>query len=121
VEQVPEGSNLPLMDYLPPLREFVARSGADATTLLFFSRTGQLVNSLDLSGLGIGIAAIAFFNPGDPSGGNLLISSGPFAHQLLVVDLNGTVIQQFDYRAALGVVAIQDLAAITTGPQAARL
>lgn len=44
--------------------------------------------------------------------------SRAFGHRLLVVDLNGMVIQQFDYRAALGVVAIQDLATITTGPQA---
>jgi hypothetical protein len=117
-EQVQEAPNLPVMEYVPTLREFVARRGADPTTAVFFSRTGPLVNSLDLSGIIGGIAAIAFFNPGDPSGGHLLIASGSFGHRLLVVDLNGNLLQQFDYRASLGVVSIQDLAAITTGPQA---
>jgi hypothetical protein len=65
-EQGAEGSNLPVMDYIPPMQQLVARRAADASTLLFYSRTGQLVNSLDLSGLGIGITAVAFFNPGGP-------------------------------------------------------
>ncbi len=119
VDQVPVGSGLRAMDYIPTTKQFAARSGGSPTTLLFFSRAGALVNSIDLSATGIdAIQGIAFFNPSDPTGGEFLLLSSVTTHQMFVVDFNGNLRAQFDYRGTLAVVTAEDVAAITTGPLA---
>jgi len=117
VEQIPVVLNLPAMTYIPKTKEFAARIAADPTTLRFFSRTGQQVNSIDLSSTGIdAIQGITFFNPNDPSGGEFLIASDSTQHMLFVVDFTGNVRARFDYRATLGVIEALDLGSITSGP-----
>jgi len=117
VDRVPVRFNLPAMDFIPSRKAFVACRRSDPTTLLFFSRTGALLNSIDLASTGIDqIKGIAFFNPNDPTGGNFLISSSSATHQMFVIDSTGAVRAQFDYRATLGVIAPGDLAQITSGP-----
>jgi hypothetical protein len=118
VDQVPVRFNLRALSYIPTTKQFAARRAAAPQTLLFFDRTGALVKSIDLSASGIdGINGIAFFNPSDPSGGELLISSTRLTHQMFVFDLHGAVHAQFDYRTSLGVIDARDLAAITIGQQ----
>jgi len=116
VDQIPAGFNIRALSYIPTTRQFAARRPGAPKTLLFIDRAGVLVNSIDLSASGIdGINGIAFFNPSDPSGGELLISSTRLTHQMFVFDLNGAVHAQFDYRTSLGVLDARDLAAITIG------
>jgi len=118
VDQVPVPFNIRALSYIPTTKQFVARRPAAPTTLLFFDRTGALINSIDISASGLdGINGIAFFNPDDPSGGELLISSTRLTHQMFVFDLTGALRAQFDYRASLGVLDARDLAAITIGSQ----
>jgi hypothetical protein len=120
VDKVSVGTNLRALTYVPTTKQFVGGRGADPTSLLFFSRTGQLVRSLDISSTtGIGaIMSVAFFNPSDPSGGEFLIASDSPLHTLFVIDFNGNLRAQYDYRKAFGMLIMTDLAAITTGPLA---
>ncbi len=117
VDRVPVRFNLLAMDFIPTRKVFVARRRSEPTTLVFFSRAGALLNSIDLTSTGIDqIRAIAFFNPNDPTGGNFLISSSGATHQMFVIDSTGAVRAQFDYQAKLGVVGAGELAQITSGP-----
>jgi hypothetical protein len=120
VDKVLVGTNLRALTYVPTTKQFVGGRGADPTSLLFFSRTGQLVRSLDVSSTtGIdAIMSVAFFNSSDPSGGEFLIASDSPLHTLFVIDFNGNLRAQYDYRKALGMLLMRDLAAITTGPLA---
>jgi hypothetical protein len=119
VDQVPVGLNLVAMAYIPTTKQFVGTRPGLPTTLLFFSRTGGLVNTIDVSGTGIdAVTGIAFFNPSHPSGGEFLLLSSVNTHQAFVVDFTGGFIQQFDYKDKLGVVTASDVGSITTGPLA---
>lgn len=119
VDTVSVGTNLRALTYVPTTKQFVGGHGADPTSLLFFSRTGQLVRSLDVSFTGIdAIMAVAFFNPSDPSGGEFLIASDSPLHTLFVIDFNGNLRAQYDYRKAFGMLLMNDLASIATGPLA---
>jgi hypothetical protein len=119
VDQAPLGFNLVALTYAPGIKAFVGRRPAAPRTLLFLSRTGQLVNTVDVSGIGIdAILAVTAFNPSDPSGGQLLLASSGTQHMMYIVDFTGKLLGQFDYKQMLGVVAVQDLATITTGKHA---
>lgn len=116
-EQVPVGFGIFAMTYVPTRKQFVGAKQGDLTTLLFVARDGTPVNSIDLAPIGIdGITAITFFNPNHPSGGELLLFGSPDTHQAFVIDFTGKLLQQFDYKTALGTVLARDLSTITSGP-----
>ena len=119
VDQVPVGVGLLSMTYIPTTKQFAGASPAgNLTTLLFFARNGTLVNSLDLSPTGIdGIFGITFFDSGSTPGGEFLLLSSPVTHQAFVINSAGTVLKQFDYKTALGVVNARDVATIASLPR----
>ena len=115
--------------YIPTTNQFAVRvnEAGKAAMLFILSRTGQLVRTLDLSGTGIrSIVALAFFNPGHPSGGQFFIVDGPPAggeilNLAFVTDFNGQPLMKVDYRGELGVLTPVDVSTITTGPDAGSL
>jgi len=116
-EQVPVGFGLFAMTYVPTTKQFVGAKQGDLTTLLFVARDGTPVNSIDLTPIGIDqITAITFFNPNHPTGGEFLLFGSPDTHQAFVIDFTGKLLQQFDYKNALGAVLVRDLSTITSGP-----
>jgi hypothetical protein len=117
VEQVPVGLGLRAMTYIPTTKQFAGANPGNLTTLLFFARSGTLVNSMDLSPTGIdGIFGITFFNSATTPGGEFLLLSSPVTHQVFVINSTGTVLKQFDYKTALGAVNATDLATIASVP-----
>lgn len=81
------------------------------------SRAGALVRTIDLTCTGTrGVAGLAYFNDPAGGGGRLIILAS--AGRVLVTDLDGNLIREFNLRVKLGLVSAADIAAITTGPQA---
>jgi hypothetical protein len=89
---------------------------SSAGTIAVLDSDGTLVRSIDLKPY---IGAVrprdfAYFNPAHPSGGELLVVTSTTA---LVLDLSGTLITTFDYRASLDMqFGAEFVTAITTGP-----
>ncbi len=93
--------------YIPPRQEFVVGRRGCNGTLSVLSRTGAFLRTLDLRPAGVTCAAaIAFFNPDHPSGG-----------QFLITDLDGNLIREFSLDG-LGLFSLGDMNVITTGPNA---
>jgi hypothetical protein len=75
------------------------------------------VRTVDLTCTGTrGVAGLAYFNDPAGGGGRLIILAS--AGRVLVTDLDGNLISEFNLRVKLGLVSAADIAAITTGPQA---
>ncbi len=107
-----------LVEYIAPVHRFAVRfmETTELKKVKFYERDGTFAGEIDLAPLGIAfVGSLAYFNPDHPSGGEFLL----FANdgRALIADLQGTVIDEFDYRQ-LGLWSPMDLAAITTGPQA---
>lgn len=80
---------------------------------------GNLVRTIDLSSTQLGtIVCMAYFNPSHPSGGEFLVLGGISTNLAVVTDFSGNVLDEFNYRAAMGVVSPADVAVITSGPLA---
>ena len=112
------------MRYFPHLGQFGVvfvdpATGRPRSSIHFFSRTGAHVRELNLSASAAQIFSLAFFDPDHPSGGQLIMivaQAGTLAQQVLVTDLNGTVLRQLDPLPDLGILAPFQVAAITSGP-----
>ena len=121
VDQVPVGVDLLAMAYIPTTKQFAGANpwGGNPTILLFFASDGALINSINLSPIGIdGIFGLTFFPSGVSSGGEFLLLSSPNTHQAFVIDSAGKLLKRFDYKTVLGTVNARDVATITTGPLA---
>jgi hypothetical protein len=111
------------MTYIPSTDQFVTSIAGpgEANKLHVYSRLGVHVRTIDLAPAGVGlIAAVAFFDPGHPSSGRFLVleSNAVFTARAVVVDFDGNLLGEFDYREALGLYTPGGVAAITTGPDA---
>jgi hypothetical protein len=105
--------------YMPTTREFVLR-GQPPSVLYFLSRKGANVNGrVDLGKTSAAVKSVlglAFFNPQHPTGGQFLVLD--VQNRLVVTDLNGEKLGEFDARKELNVVRPVAVSAITTGPDA---
>ncbi|MEK6301400.1 MAG: hypothetical protein AABO41_11810 [Acidobacteriota bacterium] len=95
---------------------------AERRRLRVFSRTGTLVNTLDLTPTGTaGIAGVAYFQDSGGAGRFMILGS---AGRAFITDLNGDsrigigLFGEFNIRVKLGLLGRSDITAITTGPQA---
>lgn len=103
--------------YIPATQKFAL--GGPGWALSLYSRDGLSVETIDLTSIGLtGLRGIAYFNPGHPSGGQFLIIDSLASERALITDFNGSLLGEFNYRSALGLVFPTDVSAITTGPQA---
>lgn len=109
------------LEFIPALNQFAVSflDAGNQTTLYLISRdTGLEEGTIDLSETGIdGARAIAFFKTDPSSDGKFLIAGGP-GTRAVVTDFAGTLLDEFDYRETLGIIILNDFAAITSGPQA---
>jgi hypothetical protein len=118
VEQVSEPYGLPIITYVPGTKQFAVRSNqASATAITLLSRSGGPdTETIAITATGIdAIRGLAYFNPRHPSGGEFLVLSSPTMHQAYVVDFQGNLLAQFDYKAKLGALEVQDVAFVTPG------
>jgi hypothetical protein len=104
--------------YLPTTREFVLRVAQQPATLFFLSRKGaNVIRKVDLQPAGVrAVLSLAFFNPQHPTGGQFLVLD--VLNHVVITDLNGTKLGEFEARKALNVVRSVAVSAITTGPDA---
>ncbi|HEX6183771.1 MAG TPA: hypothetical protein VFZ44_07665 [Pyrinomonadaceae bacterium] len=111
------------VEYLPATNEFAVTFNGNPTPdpaaerrrIRVVSRTGALVRTIDLTCTGTqGIGGIAYFE--EAGSGRLLVLAS--AGRVLVTDLNGNLLREFNLRVRLGMMTASDLSAITTGPQA---
>jgi hypothetical protein len=117
VEQVSEPYNVPAMTYVPGTKRFAVRRAGTPTAITLLSRSGEDTGTvIDLTATGIdAIRGLAYFNPRHPSGGEFLVLSSPTMHQAYVVDFQGNLLAQFDYKAKLGALEVQDVAFVAPG------
>ena len=120
------GSNLGganAVEYLPATNEFAVTFNGNPTPdpaaerrrIRVVSRAGALVRTIDLTCTGTqGVGGVAYFEEGGQ--GRLLVVAS--AGRVLVTDLNGALLREFNLRVRLGVMGVSDLSAITNGPQA---
>lgn len=120
------GSNLggaTTVEYLPATNEFAVGFNGNPTPdpaaerrrIRVVSRAGTLVRTIDLTCTGTqGFGGLAYFEEG--GAGRLLVIAS--AGRILVTDLNGNLLREFNLRVRLGMMGAADLSAITTGPQA---
>jgi hypothetical protein len=110
--------------YIPTTGEFAVRVSdpGRATTLFILTRKGEVARTIDLAQPGIrSVAALTFFNPKHPSGGQFLIvdapltANDPIQNLAFVTDFNGVALNKIDYREELGILAPADVSTITTG------
>jgi len=118
--------------YIPATDQFVvgfngingdAGQPAERRRLRVLSRTGTLVEMLDLTPTGTaGIAGVAYFQDSGGVGRFMVLGS---AGRAFITDLNGDsrnanglLFGEFNIRAKLGMLGRADITAITTGPQA---
>jgi len=113
------------VEHLPATNEFAVTFNGNPTPdpaaerrrIRVVSRTGALVRTIDLTCTGTrGVGGIAYFDDPDGGGGRLMILAS--AGRVLVTDLDGNLLREFNLRVKLGMVGASDIAAITTGPQA---
>lgn len=103
--------------YDPAMRRFIVAFRSHGTKLFELSREGLKISEIDLAAV-LGTAAFSgftLFDASQPAGGRLMIvrSDG----QILVTDLSGQVLAQFEARR-LGIFAPIDIEYISTGPNA---
>ena len=129
------GQNLgqPLsLAYLPVTDEFVVGFGGvpgpeqvlERLRLRVISRAGALVRTIDLAATGTtGVNGIEYFEDPQEGGGRLLLLAG--LGRMIVTDLdgnsrraNGTLFGEFNVRVKFGLITRNDVAAITSGPNA---
>ena len=101
--------------YIRPTRQFAVLEQTQPSKLKILTRTGALEREIDFASAGIGdIAALAYFNPLHPSGGQFLIFGT--LGRAVITDFNGTPTSEFDYRDELGLTFVTGASAITIGP-----
>jgi hypothetical protein len=113
------------VEYMPSTNEFAVTFNGNPTPsppaerrrIRIVSRTGALVRTVDLTCTGTtGVAGLAYFDDPGGGGGRFIILAS--AGRVLVTDLNGNLLREFNIRVKLGLASGSDIAAITTGPQA---
>ena len=111
------------VEYLSATNEFAVTFNGNPTPdpaaerrrIRVVSRAGALVRTIDLTCTGTqGVGGIAYFE--EAGAGRLLILAS--AGRVLVTDLNGNLLREFNLRVRLGMLGAADLSAITTGPDA---
>ena len=112
--------------YIPVANQFVVGFNgingspdqpAERRRLRVFSRTGTLVRTIDLACTGTGgIGALAYFDDPGGGGGRFIILGS--AGRILITDLDGHLLREFNSRVKLGLLSRTDIATITTGPLA---
>ncbi|HKP87578.1 MAG TPA: hypothetical protein VJZ26_15870 [Blastocatellia bacterium] len=115
-----------VVEYLPATNEFaVGFNGingnpgqpAEQRRLRIISRAGALVRTIDLTCAGTkGRGAVAYFEDPDGGGGRLMILAS--AGRVLITDMDGNLLSEFNSRVKLGLLSRGDIAAITSGPMA---
>lgn len=111
------------LGYIPTTREFVLafrdpNDASKARKLFVLARDGALSRVIDLTAAGIKrVAAVTFFNPQHPSGGQFLVIDGQ-DNVGLVTDFTGTKLDKFSIRETLKLLNPVAVTAITTGPDA---
>ena len=118
--QNPAPGNLVQATYIPTRSQFAVRLGPGAPILHVATRTGQFVEDVDLSAVGIqAFGSAAFFpaGPQDPNpDGNLAIADGG-RRKIVFMDVDATtVLSEMDY-ADLGLLGVR-LGYIDDGPLA---
>lgn len=114
------------LGYIPTTREFVLafRDPNDASIarkLFVLARDGALSRIIDLTAAGVTrVAAVAFFNPQHPSGGQFLVIDGQ-DNMGIVTDFTGTKLDKFSIRETLKLLNPIDVTAITSGSDAGAL
>jgi hypothetical protein len=111
--------NPAVISFIPTTNEFVLVFANQRTTLSFLSRQGTVSRPpIDLARQGIArIAAVTFFNPSHPSGGQFLVFDNTL-DLAIVTDLGGNKLDGFSIRKALGILNPGAVTAITTGSDA---
>jgi hypothetical protein len=106
------------IDYVPHTREFVLIESTQSNKLKFLTRTGALARQIDLLPIGMHVAALSYFEPRHPSGGQFLIigADEAGAYRAVITDFAGHPISEFDPRKELGLAFVTDVSAITLGP-----
>jgi hypothetical protein len=95
---------------------FSATGRGEPGIVHLLDRSGSHVGIIDYSATIVGpVTSLAFSNSSDPSGGQLLISTGP---TVFVGDLAGNVTGRFPTTDFTGMVSVTDLATVTSGPYA---
>jgi hypothetical protein len=108
-----------VISFIPTTNEFVLVFANQRTQLSFLSRQGAISRKpIDLAPAGIvRIAAVTFFNPSHPSGGQFLVFDNT-QDLAVITDLGGNKLDDFSIKKAFGVLNPSALAAITTGSDA---
>lgn len=116
----PPGGTLRGVEYIPTTQQFATRLTSNNLLLQIRSRTGAAVRTIDYAPTGITtIGGVAYFDPAHTSGGRLLVFDGLVsAHRAVITDFNGLLLGDFNYRDKLNALVAQDVAFISTGPQA---
>jgi hypothetical protein len=91
----------------------VSFSGKEPGIVSVLNRAGEFVRDVDYSAtITARVTSLTFFNPSHPSGGQLLLSTGP---TLFVGDLHGNITRQFSATEFAGMTWVVDLATVTEG------
>jgi hypothetical protein len=105
------------ISFIPTTNEFILVFNNQKSKLSILTREGALSRTIDLAPAGVAsIAAVTYFNPNDPSGGQFLVFDNSL-NLVVVTDFNGRKIREFD-RAAFNVLNPSSVTSITTGPDA---
>jgi hypothetical protein len=107
------------ISFIPTTNEFVLVFANQRSQLSFLSRDGAVSRKpTDLARAGIvRIAAVTFFNPGHPSGGQFLAFDNTQG-LAVITDFNGNRLDDFSIKKAFGVLNPSAVTAITTGSDA---
>ena len=108
-----------VISFIPTTNEFVLVFANQRSQLSFLSRDGAVSRKpIDLARAGIvRIAAVTFFNPGHPSGGQFLVFDNTQG-LAVITDFNGNRLDDFGIKKAFGVLNPSAVATITTGSDA---
>lgn len=100
--------------WLPERQQFaVSFSGAAPGWVHLLNRAGAVEGTIDYSTMvNARVASLAFFNPSHPSGGQLLLSTGP---TVFIGTLDGNITGQFPATEFPGMVSVGDMATVTSG------
>ena len=111
--------NPAVISFIPTTNEFVLVFANQRSQLAFLTRQGGVSRkSIDLAPQGIArIAAVTYFNPGHPSGGQFLLFDNT-KDLAVITDFNGKKLDEFGIKKAFGVLNPSAVAAITTGSDA---
>jgi len=107
------------IEYATSTDEFLVRLREPGleTMVYVLDRAGNPVREFDLAPAGVtGVGRMGFFAPDHPSGGKLMVVAD--YHRVVVTDLNGNWVGEFNHKIDLGTLDWGGATAITSGPYA---